>query len=303
MKQAATKLLLGAAIVLAVAAVQPTAAKEVGAAWHGGGGWRGPGWHGFAAARGFVSSHAWGWRGWGRGWGWHAGFWPSGGWPWGGAALGASYGVIGGLPPLAGPSSIYPPPPIVAAPPAIAPPPIAAAPPPVAAAPKRPTSPPVVAAMPKRPRPPPAGPLIGAAAPPPIVLLPPPVILAAAAAPPVIFAPLAFSLVIAPPVLAFTHIGPGFYTHGFIAGRSFAMRERVAVARSGLVAAGADERRVALRRGVMEPTRPTALADRPWHGTGHGRGFAFRRPAWRGPGFGGWQEARQGFGGWRGRWR
>jgi hypothetical protein len=92
--------------------------------------------------------------------------------------------------------------------------------------------------------------------------------------------------VIAPPALAFVPIGPGFFAHGFIAGRAFGMREGPAIVRGERIARGAVARRRAFRWSVER-----------------GREFAGRRVDWRSAG-GGWREARQGgVGGWRRGWR
>jgi hypothetical protein len=116
------------------------------------------------------------------------------------------------------------------------------------------------------------------------VFLPPPATVAAIAIPPVIFAPRAFALVIAPPVLAFVDIGPGFFAHGFIAGRVVAMGEHSALARAERAERGRE---------------PMGMFRR-WRAVRHGHGPA--GPVdWRG---GGWREARRGGAfGWRRAWR
>ncbi len=134
-------------------------------------------------------------------------------------------------------------------------------------------------------------------------MLPPPAIVAAVAAPPVIFAPPAFSLVIAPPALAFVPIGPGFFAHGFIAGRAFAIREGLAVVRGERSATGAVARRAPFRASSPERGREAIGRFGHWQAGWRGREFVGRRVDWGGAG-GGWREARQGgAGGWRRAWR
>jgi hypothetical protein len=132
--------------------------------------------------------------------------------------------------------------------------------------------------------------------------LPPPVAVAAVGVPPVFFAPPAFALVTAPPVLAFSRIGPGFVGHGFIAERFTRMRPALAVAGAERMTRFA-ARPGAFRGAVAAHTRTAAFADPGWPRSWRGRGFGNWHAAWRGPGPGGWREARQEFGGWRGRWR
>jgi hypothetical protein len=173
----------------------------VGGGWHGGG----P----FLAYAG--GRDAWDWRSaWG---GWGGRIWGPefniglGGWAWGGIALGAGIGFIIAPPVYILPPPIYAlPPPVVLGLPAIEPLPIMDLPPP-------PAPPPPLAAAALS-----TSEMVAAAVPPPIVVSPPPYIVAEAPPPPVIFAPQNFAFAIAPPVLAFSVIGPAYYSGGFFTG-------------------------------------------------------------------------------------
>src|SRR6202030_1881021 len=104
--------------------------------------------------------------------------------------------------------------------------------------------------------------LLGATVPPPIAILPPPEIVVAAAPPLIIVSPPSFAFFIAPPVLAFATIGPGWWDGGYVTGGFAGVGAGAAIARFGHTGPGF----AGMPRGFAgrQATHPQ------WAGVGHG---------------------------------